>query len=91
MKTEMSDLYKTVRKAVHFEWDPIGVSSLTDQMGEYDSYVPRLCDLLSKIASEKEVFDYLWKLETESMGLQGNRAATERFACRLCGLETPER
>ncbi len=84
MKSAMSELYETVRRAVHSDWDPIGVSDLTDQMGEYDSYVPGLCDLLSKNASEKEVFDYLWTVETESIGLQGNREATERFASWLC-------
>ncbi|GAB4163496.1 MAG: hypothetical protein Tsb009_40000 [Planctomycetaceae bacterium] len=86
----MSELYETVRRAVHFDWDPIGVSDLTDQMGEYDSYVPGLCDLLGKNASEKEVFDYLWTVETESIGLQGNREATERFASWLCNLTTPK-
>ena len=86
----LSELYETVRRAVHSDWDPIGVSDLTDQMGEYDSYVPGLCDLLSKNASEKEVFDYLRTVETESIGLQGNREATERFASWLCSLTTPE-
>jgi hypothetical protein len=82
----MSDLYETVRRAVHTDWDPIGVADLADEMGEYDSYVPGLCELLRKNASEKEVFDYLWIVETESIGLEGNREATERFAKRLCEL-----
>jgi hypothetical protein len=85
-----SELYETVRRALHSDWDPIGNSDLTDQMGEYDSYVLGLCDLLSKNASEKEVFDYLWTVETESIGLHGNREATERFAYWLCSLTTHE-
>jgi hypothetical protein len=84
--SEMNDLLETVRRAVHTHWDPIGVSDLTTEMGEYDSYVPGLCELLRKHALEKEVFDYLWTVETESMGLQGNRQATERFAKWLCEL-----
>ncbi len=90
MKSAMSDLYDTVRRAVHSDWDPIGISNLIDQMGEYDSYVPGLCDLLDKNASEKEVFDYLWTVETESLGLQGNRKATEHFASWLCSLTPSE-
>ena len=82
----MNDLFETVRRAVHTNWDPIGVSDLTTEMGEYDSYVPGLCELLRKHASEKEMFEYLWTVETESIGLQGNRQATERFAKGLCGL-----
>ena len=82
----MSDLYEMVRKAVHTEWDPLGVADLTGAMGEYDSYVSGLCSLLRGYPSEKEVFDYLWTVETESIGLEGDREATERFAKRLCTL-----
>jgi hypothetical protein len=82
----MSNLYETVRTAVHNDWDPIGVSTLTAEMGEYDPYVPGLCELLRKHASESEIFGYLWAVETESIGLEGNRQATERFAEWLCGL-----
>lgn len=82
----MGDLYEIVRKAVHFEWNPIGVADLTDQMGEYDSYVPGLCELLGKNASEQEEFDSLWRVEWDTIGLQGNREATEQFASWLCNL-----
>jgi hypothetical protein len=34
-----------------------------------------------------EIFDYLWWLETQHMGLTGDRQATEKFADRL--LEIP--
>lgn len=86
----MSDLYEIVRKAMHTDWDPIGIAALTDQMGEYDSYIPGLCDLLGKNAPEKEVFDYLWTVERESIGLQGDREATVRFASWLCNLTTSD-
>ena len=36
------NLYHRVRQAVHKEWDPIGVSAFTDEMGEYDGYIPAL-------------------------------------------------
>lgn len=90
MKRAMSDLYETVRKAVHLDWDPIGISDLTDEMGEYDWYLPGIVDLLVKNASEKEMFDFLWRVETESIGMRGNREATERFASWLCSLTTSE-
>ena len=32
---------------------------------------------------QHELSDYLWRLETEDMGLAGNRQETERFAERL--------
>lgn len=80
----MSDPYESVRRAVHADWDPIGVAEFGAETGEYDSYIPGLCELLSRHAPEKEVFEYLWTVETESLGLEGNRQATERFAKRLC-------
>jgi hypothetical protein len=82
----MSQFYQTVRRAVHVDWDPIGVAEFSEEMGEYDSYVPALCELLGKGASEQEVLAFLWTVETESIGLQGNREATERFAKWLCSL-----
>jgi hypothetical protein len=82
----LSDLYESVRRAVHTDWDPIGVAQLCNEMGEYDSYVPGLCELLSKRSSEKEIFDYLWTVETQSLGLEGDRQSTEQFAKRLSEL-----
>jgi len=76
--------YESVRKAVNAEWDPIGVAHHVDD--EYDSYVPELCELLNRNASAEDVFSFLWTLETEHIGLCGNREATERFAHRLCEL-----
>jgi len=83
----MNDLYGKVRVAVHSEWDPIGVTKFTAEMGGYDSYVAGICELLQNNATEKEVFHYLWIVETKSMGLQGDREATKKFAARLCELK----
>jgi hypothetical protein len=82
----MSRLYETVRIAVHRDWDPIGIAEFCQEMGEYDSYVPCLCELIDNHATERELFDYLWTVETVSMGLSGDRQATERFAKWLCEL-----
>lgn len=87
----MNDLYAQVRVAIHSEWDPIGVSDFTKEMGEYDSYVAGICELLRNDATEKEVFSYLWIVETKSMGLQGDREATKKIAARLCELKPPRR
>ena len=53
--------------------------STANEMGEYDSDVPGLYELLSKHAPEKEVFEYLCTVETESLGVVGDRQPTERF------------
>jgi len=75
--------HKAVRAAVMAEWDPIGVKEIAEAKGEYDAYVPAMVGLLMKRKSADEIFDYLWWLETEQMGLSGDPRVTERFAARL--------
>jgi hypothetical protein len=76
----MRNLQEVVREAVHTKWDPIGIGESALELGEYDSYVPGLCNLLTSHSSETELFEYLWTVETEWIGLRGNRERTERFA-----------
>jgi hypothetical protein len=84
----MPELYEIIREAVHTRWDPIGIGESALELGEYDSYVPGLCNLLASQPSEEEVLGYLWTVETESLGLRGNREATEQFAKWLRGLKS---
>lgn len=74
------NLYHRVRQAVHKEWDPIGVSAFTDEMGEYDGYIPALCRLLEEKPSLDQIVAYLWEMKTESIGLSGDLDSTEEFA-----------
>ena len=70
------------------EWDPIGISQIAEAQDEYDSYVPDVYKLLITRRPKDEIFDYLWTLETQHMGLTGDRQATELFAERL--LQIPQ-
>lgn len=81
----MESRYKAVR-TVLFEWDPIGVNGMPGAQDEYNSYVPDVVQLISKNASVEEIFSYLWKLETEHMGLVGNEPLTKEMAWRLMTL-----
>jgi hypothetical protein len=75
--------HEAIKAAFLKEWDPIGVSEIPEAQDEYDSYVPAVYKLLITRRPQHEVFDYLWRLETEHMGLRGDRQATEHFAERL--------
>jgi hypothetical protein len=75
-----------IRDALLRDWDPIGVADIPDAQDEYDGYVASVHKLLIQQRSRTEVFDYLWWLETEHMGLKGDRQATLRFAERLLRL-----
>lgn len=84
----MEKPFDVIRKAVHLDWDPIGIASLTEEMGEYDNYLGRLCELVMENATEDELFSYLWKVETEFIGLPGNAAKTREFANWLRALKS---
>ncbi|MDR2880592.1 MAG: hypothetical protein LBV29_01650 [Azoarcus sp.] len=64
-------------------WDPIGVCSIPEAQDEYDSYVSSVHKLLISGKPESEIFDYLWWVETEHMGLIGDRQKTAAIAKKL--------
>lgn len=80
--------HAAIRDAAMSCWDPIGVAGIPDASDEYDSYVPAIYKLLIERKSVSAIFDYLWWLETEHMGLSGDRQATEAFARRLVEIGT---
>lgn len=87
MTTDFRDrarrFHAAIRHALLMEWDPIGVRGIPEARDEYDSYVSPIYKMLISRKPRHEIFDYLWWLETEHMGLTGNRQATGKFADRL--------
>ncbi|WP_116964866.1 hypothetical protein [Fastidiosibacter lacustris] len=79
-------LYQAIQKLLIEEWDPIGVVDIPEAQDEYDSYVPGIYNMLISRKSKHDIFEYLWWLETEHMGLTGNWKQTEILAERLCSL-----
>jgi hypothetical protein len=75
--------YDSVRKVLIDDWDPIGVSHIPEAKDEYDAYALELSSMLLAGKSRKDILDYLWWLETEHMGLQGNRDKAEEVADAL--------
>lgn len=73
------NLYNSIAEALHYKWDPIGVSGIPQAIGEYDSYVPELYELICQNTDGDVIFDYLWEIEVQHMGLDGDRAATLAF------------
>jgi hypothetical protein len=70
-------------RAVLRQWDPIGVSAMAGAEGEYDAYASEVYQLLARRPTQQQVFDQLWSLETQSLGLSGDRANTQRAAQTL--------
>jgi hypothetical protein len=76
-----------IRIVLLAEWDPIGISEIPEAQDEYDSYVGGVYSLLTRrYVDRHEVFAHLWQIETEYMGLNGNRPHTEAVVDRLLRL-----
>ena len=75
-----------IKQALLNEWDPIGVKEIPGADDEYTGFVPGICKMLLQTKTKEEIFDYLWRIETEHMGLTGNREVTLAFADRLLSL-----
>jgi hypothetical protein len=67
-------------------WDPIGVRNTKGAEDEYIQYANDIYEIIRHSKSHAELFEYLWELQTEHMGLRGNRIKTEEFA-RLLFIE----
>lgn len=78
-------LHSFVRYAMMSAWDPIGVRGIPGAQQEYDPYVSGVCQLLTASRSTEEIFNHLWWIETEHMGLEGDRQTTKTFAEYLHG------
>ena len=79
-------LHKVIHKVFIEEWDPIGVNDIPEAQDEYDSYIPKIYKMLISRQSKHEIFEYLWWLEVEHIGLSGDRQRTEEFAEKLLNL-----
>lgn len=79
--------YHNAIKQILFEdWDPIGVNAVPEAQDEYDSYVRGIYHRLIHRVPKHELFDYLWEVENNHMGLYGNRARTETVVEKLVRL-----
>lgn len=87
MNTERySKCLNEVRNALLQKWDPIGVKDIPGGTGEYDSYAPRITYMVLSGKAKCEIFEFLWWLETEHMGLSGDRKVTENLSDYLSEL-----
>lgn len=74
-------------RSVLNDWDPIGVAdSVSD---EYDSYIAGFATLLLETRTQHEIAKHLYKLETVSMGMRGDRDRYDEAAQALLRLDMP--
>ncbi|MBN1396048.1 MAG: hypothetical protein JW959_13580 [Pirellulales bacterium] len=78
--------HEEIRRILLREWDPIGVADVAEAQDEYDGYVGQIHGLLIRHEPKQKIVEFLWWVETEHMGLCGNRVHTEHVADRLLQL-----
>lgn len=66
------ELYKHIDDVAWNYWDPIGVNTFEEARDEYYSYLPHIFRLILNNANKETIAKYLYKVETENMGLFGN-------------------
>jgi hypothetical protein len=79
-------LYNKINIVLLEEWDPIGIKNIPEAHDEYEAYAVPILKLLISGKREREIFKYLWWVETEYMGLQGNKQTTKHIAKKLSNL-----
>ena len=85
-------IFEYLHNALLNEWDPIGVKNTLQCQEEYDNYIPKLYQIISKSNTADKIFDYLWWLETDYIGIAKSdnelaKKATAKFARKLFKLQ----
>ena len=76
-------LLHAIHKILLKDWDPLSIGSRPAMRDEYDEYLPKIFMYIQQDASESEIFEYLWRVETIIMEKRGNKAHTARIASQL--------
>jgi len=85
-KQRSREVRRRIRAILLDEWDPIGIRDVPEAADEYDGYIGKIYDLISRDAPPSEVEEYLRWAEVEHMGLPDKR---EKL--RLCVAQSLKR
>lgn len=86
MNNQEKKLYNKIDQILLNDWDPIGIQKIPEAFDEYHSYVSIIYDLLVTKQSINEISNYLWYVETDLMGLTGNKDHTKKIAKKIYNL-----
>jgi hypothetical protein len=86
MIQEQGKLYKFIDELLWNEWDPIGVNEYKEARDEYYAYIPDIFRLKNENADKETIAQYLFRVETERMGLPGNVENCRRVAEKIIAL-----
>ncbi|MEW7291952.1 hypothetical protein [Aquimarina sp. 2304DJ70-9] len=82
---EKEQLYKQIDTILWRDWDPIGINNIAPD-DEYRGYVPSVYNILVGGTNVKGLSDLLFKFETTTIGMPGNREKCDMVAEKLLKL-----
>lgn len=78
---------QAIRDTLMRGWDPIGIAHIPEAADEYDSYIGSVYRILADSPSEEQLIEFLYRTETETMGLgTGSREHLREVARMLLAL-----
>jgi hypothetical protein len=72
-----------IREILLNDWDPIGIAGIREAADEYDRYVAPIVQMVVAGNSISDLSKYLIRIETETMGLNGNHDRARSVAAKL--------
>jgi hypothetical protein len=84
--SELPDIVARVNAILLMAWDPIGIADVSAARDEYEMYASQIVRMLAKHATVRSLAAHLLAVETERMGLPGDRVRAEQAASKLRAL-----
>lgn len=72
-----------IRKILWEDWDPIGINTISTANDEYDSYAPKIYQMISNRDDAQTLASYLTYVDTELIGNSPNATRDLRVANKL--------
>jgi hypothetical protein len=86
LNLENKNLYKHIDEILWNDWDPIGINDCEEARDEYTGYVFHMLRFKIQNANAEIIAQYLFKIETENMGLSGNIENCRKVADKIINL-----
>ncbi|MHA4893324.1 hypothetical protein ACXZ1K_01130 [Pedobacter sp. PWIIR3] len=76
-------IYRKIDEILWFDWDPIGVNDIDEARDEYRGYISEMIKVQALSSGGEEFAKYLFDVEKEKMGLNGDFERCLRVAGKI--------
>lgn len=79
-------LYRQIDEILWTDWDPIGINDCEQARDEYTGYLPHVWRFKLQSADPETIAQYLFDVETDRMGLNGDIEHCRKVADKIISL-----